>query len=245
MERSRPEGISGRTNCHRWVWYDDVRPPRPRKRVRGHDFIRFGRSKAETGRRPVADERQGPAAPAETKQTRRGRVTRSPRFPAPTPPRQRVRSAEPQEEVIPCAQGPRKPWIRTTARLPTRATCKCRCVRRLRCAAWAASSPPNHTGAALRYGECAPRLPNGGSGRRALPTCVRRVLAGYRPGRRRRRLLRSDNRRLPSAGSPCGSCWRARGRLGSSPNPPRCAKRDGCKRKPTTIAWQIWLRCPW
>ena len=120
-------GISVHPNCHRWVWYDDVRPPRPRKRVRGHDFIRFGRSKAETGRRPVADERQGPAAPAETKQTRRGRVTRSPRFPAPTPPRQRVHSAERQEEVILSAQGPRKPWISTTARLPTRATCKCRC----------------------------------------------------------------------------------------------------------------------
>ena len=123
----RPEGIFGGHNCHRSIRYVVLRRPRPRKRVRGHDFIRFGRSKAETGRRPVADERQGPAAPAETKQTRRGRVTRSPRFPAPTPPRQRVHSAERQEEVIPCARGPRKPWIRTTARLPTRATCKCRC----------------------------------------------------------------------------------------------------------------------
>ena len=130
MERSRPEGIFGGHNCHLPVWYDDVRPPRPRKRVRSHDVIRFGRSKAETGRRPVADERQGPAAPAETKQTRRGRVTRSPRFPAPTPPRQHVHSAERQEEVIPCARGPRKPWIRTTDRLPRGAPCKCRCVRR-------------------------------------------------------------------------------------------------------------------
>ena len=95
---------------------------------RNPDFIRFGRSKAETGRRPVADERQGPAAPADTKQTRRGRVTRSPRFPAPTPPRQRVHSAERQEEVILSAQGPRKPWIATTSRLRTRATCKCRCA---------------------------------------------------------------------------------------------------------------------